>query len=471
MRRRPKSSVWRNADYRPSRITPGKKTAVVKRDAGDVLTPQFMEELRKQGVRQDSYDTMIELSRQSRIAEQIHGKNELEAFLDPANPSQTTEQQIGRQLVFDGQMPENIPPDRIIGSHVTPNGVLGIDGGFKSDSEVRRHTDAVMLQDALDVLRSDVRTEVLSPDSIRDVYDKWADNAFRGQTSIGHFNAAAGEYYGQQALKLKGYSAPSDENRSFASKKAADRRNEATTVGSQRLIENSRQLTDKDVSQSADFRVTYPDGSVNAIDYQMGDKLDLPTVNLNVLKGSNITADSLPQVEREMVRVAQQLETYGIKPDMDLIMTQLQKEGILAPTVMTSIEKGTRAGKFMSNAANIGQLNKDDQHRMAGVLYGLSSPGKMSEMYGMLPDEFRYYDSEDVRNYLGSQYAKGGDNLRAFTKNRTGMPGNLYYNVDTAGQPGGLLNESTNLQFSEPYTFGDVSNVARPKSAFDEVPF
>lgn len=427
------------------------------RKAGTVIDDNFMAELKQLSDKQVKDEMFEEELNQLSIAEAIHGKRELAAFLDPSNPSRSMEQQIGRDLVMRGQEPEFIPADRILGANLSPRG-LGIDGEFKPDSEVRRHIRGDINNDGnLEFDRKNVYTEILSPEQIDKVYEAWKPNAFGGNTGRDDFNNAAGEYYGQQGLKLAGYLAVPDDARSFVARKADA---SISPVGTGRLIENSRTLSGPDIGQSADFRVYDTNQQdVKAVDYQVATIQNDPSLNANVLKNSNLTRADLPQFEREMVRVAQKMQSAGVEPELDLIFSELQKEGILAPTVMRHRDQGTRPGKFMSDAPIMGDVNFDDQHRMAGVMYGLVKPGSHHEKYGMLPEEFRLINSQSLRKHVAGQYAKGEVTVNPFIKDD--RRGNLYFNVplDNTVRPSGLLTANENRQFSQPYTFGDVSDV------------
>ncbi len=435
---------------------------LVNRYAGDdPLVNEALDHLRMNRLLDDAMEHM-EQKDQIAIAKQIvGGEKELKAFMRKDNPSQSAEQQIARDYLMKGKLPKNMPPDRILGKDVT-DVQLGIDGTFRPDSEVRRHV-VLDIDDNGDLAfdRKNVRTEILSPQGIQESFDAWKPNAFNNNAARGQFNTAASEYYGQQALKLLGNTAVSDSNRSHGARQASRRGNTASTVGTDRLVENSVRLRDKDVKQSADFRMMTPEGKQRVLDYQVGTDIKDQKVNLNILKGSNLKNGDISALNDDMKRVAQKLKQQGATPDIDMIFKVLQDEGKLAPTVMDSRSAGTRPGKFMSDAPIMGEVNFDDQHRMEGVLFGMVDKDDLSKPYGMLPKQFRSYYSDEVRQGLGKMYADNTVEGKLFTKTNDGRPGNLYYTDELTKGSTGVFPASVNSQFSEPYSFDTMNKVVQ----------
>ena len=62
---------------------------------------------------------------------------------------------------------------------------------------------------------------------------------------------------------------------------------------------------------------------------------------------------------------------------------------------------GMRAGKMMSDAPFMGQLNKNDQHRYEHVLYGLQGPdlGRLGQG-GAVPQGYYNVNTADARRYM-----------------------------------------------------------------------
>ena len=440
------------------------------REAGGV-DAQLIEEIRQAGLQQEADEEFAEQMRQLSIAEEIHGKKELAAYLSPNNPSQTVEQQIGRQLVQDGVMPAAIPADRVLGGNTTMKPrELGIDGAFKSDSEVRRHAlGSLNSEGDLDIDRSDVRTEILSPRGIKEAFKSWYDNikdskfAPRRGKERENFNRAAGEYYGQQALLLNDRSPVLDKDRSAHVQNTTWL--SGNTMGSDRLIENSRTLTGEDIGQSTDFRLVDTDGQIKAIDYQMGPN---PTdnINLNLVKSGSRkygNSEDIAELTDQMIAAAQELKAANQATDLDSVMTYMVNKGQL-PTPRAGFQgkadDGMAPGKFLSNSENLGSVNQDDQHRMAGVLYGMFDD--INSEYGMLPTGHHYFDAEKVREYIGRQLAFGklpqGKGLFSHdvAAARYGRPqkGDVQMNIDIA--PKGFLRderEDYNAQIATPYGF------------------
>lgn len=421
------------------------------RKAGDVVTDDLLNDIKQLADEQVKTEMFEENMRQLGVVESIHGRKETAAMLDPTNPSKSVEQQVGRQLVMNGVAPASIPADRVLGSAVS-NPQLGIDGTFKPDSEVRRHvTGGIDADGNLNLDRTDVRTELLSPRGRREAYRDWAQNAFGNQTGMVHFNSAAAEYYGQQALKLMGNKPVPDSQRAQNTLIAADSGNTASTVGTDRLVENSVKLSDPDVDLSADFRYLTPEGKVMVGDNQVSRINDDGSMNFNVLKKSNLKPEKLKRVKNEMVQIAQDLEREGIPPNLDLIMGRMMRSGTLAEPTLTGRDNTTRAGKFMSSGTIVGQKNLDDQYKYDKVLYPIYDKGDLYEDEGYLPKSFRLFDTNKTRRYAGKALAKGGDDINLFMHN--GNNGDLQMSIVTPDNPDGKLGRDLNNQFREGYSF------------------
>lgn len=385
-----------------------------KRFAGDAL----LEEFRQLSEKQIAEEMFEEEMKQLGVAEAIHGKKELAAFLDPTNQSRTTEQQIARDLIFNGKINGAIPADRIEAAHVDQKTKgFGIDGIYQPDSEIRRHvTGNLNASGDLDLDRSDVYTEVLSPESDERLYQLWKQNATfdktgRPQDSRFNFNTAGGEYYGQQLLKASGFQRVKNVDRSDETKRAHEE-GKVSSYGTDRLIENSRKLTSPDTAYSSDYRGITPDGRIVALDYQTG-QLDYenPSVNLSIFKNLNFDNDSQKRAfEDNMVVTAKRLKESGQRYDLDSIFKEMINNNQFPSYIRTgylrpSDPAGSRAGKFLSDADYMGQGNHDSQHRMEGIVYGMHPKGHRHQPGGMQPQDMVYLNADSVRYQLGEHLA------------------------------------------------------------------
>ena len=436
------------------------------RKAAGGITPEFLEEIKQAGISQDNLEMMEESARQLRVAQDIHGKTELAAYMDPTNPSRSVEQQVSKGLLERGELPSSMPPDRLLGAYATMSPrETGIDGAFKPDSEIRRHAlGSLNDQGDLIIDRSDIRTEILSPRGVDEAFGTWAANGekqyqkslekgrrvFKPTLDREQFNRAAGEYYGQQALRLKGYSPVLDADRSKHIKNTTFLENNA--LGSDRLIENSRGLTRGDIGTSTDFRVVNEGGEVEAIDYQMG-KNPNSSINANLIKsGARDFKGDEGTAEQQFMQAAQQLKAEGKSTDLDTIMQSMVDTGLLGQPkagFQAKSKDSMAPGKFLSNAKNMGAVNTDDQHRMAGVLYGHFDD--IHGQYGMLPTGHSYYSADKVRDYIGGMMAQGkmpkGNGMFSHGRGKGDLQINLSVN------PSGFLRgdmSDYNTQLSQP---------------------
>lgn len=421
------------------------------RMSGDLLS-----EIKGLADKQVAEEMFEEEMRQLGVAEAIHGRKELAAYLDPTNPSRTVEQQIGKQLVMDGVVPQIIPADRILGENITAAG-LGVDGIYKPDSEVRRHVRGGMVGDDLELDRTDVRTEFLSPRGRSQTYEDWKPGAFMGNDSLVSFNRAVSEYYGQQALKLRGATAVPDDMRAHQTRKANER-GKLSTVGSDRLIENSRTLTDADTAQSADFRYLDEEGRLVVADNQAGDLTPDNIINFNLLKKSNLNLRDIGagNFKTMLAGEAQRLKAAGLPHTLDDIFGQLIERGELAPLAMRQRDTGTRAGKVLSGQPIMGEANFDDQHRYQKLLYPVQAKGAMYKDEGYLPEKFKMFDTAKASKAIGDILAN--PNADPSTLNFFQQGGKLSAALRTLNNSSGegyLKDRSLNKQFSEGYSFGN----------------
>ena len=76
--------------------------------------------------------------------------------------SKTAEDQVGRQLLMEGTMPEILPADLYSVSDLTDKSQLGIAGPFQADSVVKQSTTGGLNDEGLlEVTHRPIRTEYL----------------------------------------------------------------------------------------------------------------------------------------------------------------------------------------------------------------------------------------------------------------------------------------------------------------------
>ncbi len=432
---------------------------LVNRYAGDdPLVNEALDYLRESRLVDDAMAHM-ENKRQLNTLQDIHGAKELSAYLDPSNQSKTVEQKIARDLLYKGQLPQRLPADSVEAAFSSSN-QSGVDGSFQPDSEIRRHvTGGLNSQGDLMIDRSDVRTEVLSPESIDRLFNKWKQDSVFGksgqrQDSRFHFNTAAGEYYGQQMLKAQGFKPVTDANRSQETKRA-DSYGKPSAMGTDRLIENSAGVTSPDTAYSSDYRAIANDGRTVALDYQTGElnRRD-PHANLNIFKNINWENDRQKRAfENNLKAVAQDLASQNKTHGLDEIMSVMRDKAMLPEYLSIGYldpksGPGTRAGKFLSNAPVMGQQNKNPQHRMEGIMYGLSDNRHRHSEYGMMPQELVYLEANSVRQQLGHHLAHD-----RIVGNISGMYDNkVNWNVPLRSLKT-VMDHNYKGQLSTPYTF------------------
>ena len=304
----------------------------------------------------------------------------------------------------------------------------GIDGPFKKDSTIRLHTeygktnDPVLLPSAeqYGIRETGLRTEYLSPQGEQELFDRFAkemraDPFKRGQDTPESFNRAVQEYYGQQALKLAGNKPVADRDRSYNVRKDAGK-HKNTTLSTDRLIETNASMLGGDVGRPAgDYRYMTPEGQLKVGDYQGADYTDPrrpmdATIRLQLIKGSKMSPEQRTRFAGNIREAASQVA------DIDDALKIMQQRGQLPELVMPEIKQnkrryfrdgtedkrlGMRAGKMMSDAPFMGQLNKNDQHRYEHVLYGLQGPalGRLGQG-GAVPQGYYNVNTADARRYM-----------------------------------------------------------------------
>ena len=316
---------------------------------------------------------------------------------------------------------------------------LGIDGPFKPDSDVRIHTEYADTNDPLldddvrqyGIRETGIKTEYLSPSAEESLYKEWrqreiqaaADKGWNPPTEEGLskevFNRFAGEYYGQQALKLAGNTAPSDRQRSYGVRNAGPN-HPSTTLGTDRIVENSRALTAPEIRNSADYRYVTPQGELTTGDFQVQtyDRGQAPLstdVRLQLVKGGNWAGEDRPNRQGASL-IAQKLEgvSQGIT-DIDEAFARLGQSEQIPPTVRGNIKQrydgrgpyGIRGGKLASNAPYLGQENFDKQHQYDNVLYAVQAAQRLNNAGGSVPQGYYNVNANTARQHA-AQLAQQG---------------------------------------------------------------
>lgn len=327
------------------------------------------------------------------------------------------------------------PYNTVRGSEVQGRGIAG---PIKPDSNVRIHTEYGNTGDALldtDVAQYGLRelgvnTEYLSPQTSQQLYSQWAsqqraDPYTKEQSSVEHFNRSIGEYYGQQALKLAGMKPVQDVDRSFNVKRD-NGRNANSTLGTDRLIETNASLLGGDVGMPAgDYRYYRPDGTVAVGDYQVSNYDSNPldaAIRLQMIKGSRMRPRDHDQFASNLRTAAQ--ESSNIDEALALMNRREQIPNLVTGNIKRNNPReqryGMRAGKMMSDAPFMGQLNHNDQHRYEHVLYGLNPTKALLTTPGAggIPTAYVDVNTGNVREYMNDnvQDARMGADGSAFIR-------------------------------------------------------
>ncbi len=338
--------------------------------------------------------------RQRAVVQAMHPEVDVDALINRS--SMTAEQQVARGLLFDGVMPDVLPADRYRVQDLADRSQLGIAGPFQQDSTVRQSTTGGLVERNtedgpemfLEVNHRPVMTEYLSPAGEDRLYAAWSQLVDPYQRNAGQFNAAVGEYYGQQMLKSLGYSAVSDADRSVRSRRASDR---ATTEGTDRLIENSRGLLDEEIDRSGDYRYYDPQGELRVGDYQTGEVRD--TIRLNLLKA--LTPEVGQAFKENYNRGVRQVLETNDRPTPLNVIDELVQDGTLPLVKQGSEGRGIRAGKGLSGQPYFEEQNPLRQFRYDDVLYGHSTPARRESRGGYIPEDVVLVDAAKANDVMG----------------------------------------------------------------------
>lgn len=385
-----------------SKWAPKPKTEV--RKAGEVFDEGKLDALLSE-IREEGDEEL----RQQAIVQQMRPEVDVEALI--RGDSRTAEQQVARGLLFDGVVPASLPADNYRVQDLADKSQLGIAGPFQSDSRVRQSTTGSMVERMtedgpekfLEVERRPILTEYLTPETEDKLYNSWRQlNPQENEYARRNFNALGGEYYGQQILKAMGARPVSDRDRSYKSRNASA---SATTMGTDRLVENSVGLLSPEIDRSGDYRYLSADGSVKVGDYQTGYTemrgRPVDTVRLNLVKSlQGMTSNERQNFERNYANTAVALKQKGINPTPDAVIGAMA-DVTLPPIKQASTGDGIRGGKALSALDTFASQNYDDQFRYDTVLYGLQEPGVRERPGGMIPEEVIFLDNSKANEAIG----------------------------------------------------------------------
>ena len=346
--------------------------------------------------------------KQEAIVQMIHPEVSIDGLI--GGTSRTAEQQVARELLFDGKMPDVLPADLYSASDLTDKSELGIAGPYQQDSAIKQSTTGGLnSKGELEIEHRPIRTEYLTEDAEERLFKEW--QRLNNSTSRRNFNAGIGEYYGQQALKAVGNTPVPDDQRSFRVRQG--KRNDYSegrrivklveagdsTLGTDRLIENSVGLLNPDIDQSGDYRYVSPEGYLTVGDYQTGELRD--TVRLNLLKSlSPGVADTFRQKYPRGVEI---LREKGLKPTPDNVVRLMLDDGILPPVKQQARDSGIRGGKALSDSPTFREANVDDQYRYNEYLFGHGQKENLDQPYGYMPEEMILVDLGAANRALGDK--------------------------------------------------------------------
>lgn len=360
--------------------------------------------------------------KQEAIVQNMHPEVSVSGLMN--GTSRTAEQQVARDLLFRGEMPDALPADLYSASDLADKSELGIAGPYQSDSAIKQSTTGGLVSQTFDgetdqileVNHLPVRTEFLSENSEERLFDTWKKLGGTGGRRL--FNADVGEYYGQQALRLVGANAVSDANRSDRVKNnsrgpAAARlagtslvSSADSTKGTDRLIENSVGILNDDIDFSGDYRYDI-NGEVRVGDYQAGDTVNsqtnpLDTIRLNLLKQVEGSGTSPRAIKDKWARTERQLMSQGIQATPIKVMQAMLNKGELPPRKRGSFGVGIRGGKSVAADPMFRNENRDSQYRYDDILFGHTDINARSQPYGYIPDELILVDNRKALNALGN---------------------------------------------------------------------
>lgn len=345
--------------------------------------------------------------------------------------------------------------------------ILGIDGRPAPDSEIRVFnklnisTDPESGDELFTLEKVGVPTEYMSPREIQRQYDIYLSNTTNpNQRNRLHFNSSnVAEYYGQQGLKLAGYSAPSNKQRSEFQRLPGNEGKPFSTLNTDRIIENTPQSSIPEGILAGDYRYVTPTGKVRVGDYQTGDTTG--DIRLNVIKAANLMRGDSFKLEKNLRGEMNKNRTY----DIDKAIA-----GLISKDVLPGYTQGTpqgrygmRPGKILSNAPTAGKVNTYSQFRYDDLLFGLSTRENRLSEEGMIPQNLVLVDNNKVREIVGRKIIDNSinnsgpvleinrDPRKSTEKIDAMIPVSALLSGTQSGKP--LLNEELMSQLRRPYRF------------------
>jgi len=393
--------VRKRASLQDAKVIPTPvKQEPTQRMAGDVI-PEGLDSLLSE-IREEGREEL----KQEAIVQMMRPEVSVEGLMN--GTSRTAEQQVARDLLFRGEMPDALPADLYSASDLADRSELGIAGPYQSDSAIRQSTTGGLnSKGELEVSHLPVRTEFLTEGTQERLFDAWQN--LNGNTKRSMFNADVGEYYGQQALKLVGATPVSDANRSTkvrqGIRKSPGQRPEPlptsqSTAGTDRLIENSTGILSPDIDLSGDYRYMM-DGDVRVGDYQTGNPLD--TVRLNVLKQVQGPGTSSRAIKENWANTERALKAQGITPNPLEVIDAMVRNGQLPEKKRGSFGVGIRGGKSLSASPMFRDENREDQFRYDDILFGHTNQDRRNKAYGYIPEELVLVNNRKAINSLGNR--------------------------------------------------------------------
>ena len=337
-----------------------------------------------------------------------------------------------------------------------------MDGEVRDNSEIRRDVTAYINEDgSYDFERGDTRTEVMTPADLASTKSKWQRDRDIDQQYYApdQFENLAGEYYGQQALKLAGMKAPNLDQMDYTNRGLAMDSREAVKQkginGKDRLIIDNTGINAPEVFQNgkpSDYRYVTPEGNVIVGDYQRAD--DDGSLRMNLAKASGFSENDIQMLERKLVEVAQKTKSTDFD---EIFATAINEMGL---EVGSSVAKASqrsnkqlRAGKGLSSGEIMGAEHQwNDNIKTNEVVYGLNKGS-------VQPQDIKVVDTEEFRKQA-AQDLLAGKLPDLFTMGK----GGIEMKIETPSRS--LLDADQMAQINEPYALDKpMQKIARPKRA------
>ena len=350
-------------------------------------------------------------------------------YFKTSSQSKSAESKRNQQILATGQAPKAVPYDSFMAEDMNYRSDRpGIDGKYQPGSEVRVHTvkgnaSEPNLEGNVPIIRrTNVWTEMPSQAGLEKLYDDFKvsaaehnrkDKRFAAGNSIEAFNRTLAEYYGQQGLLLSGRTPVSDAERSDGVKRRAQR-GDATAMGTNRLIEQTRGMNDDEVFFEKDYRYKDKDGRVI-----VGDSQTLPSANgrSNYVWGDIFNAARLDSslsenegigLKRAIMDKAADVRSRGGDEGMDRVIKELIEEDVL-PDINSvgniksgkqqgvALGKATGKSKIFSKDVNLG--NNPNQKELDEIIFS-ELPTNFKTKIGARPINMTIVDTEGMNRAM-----------------------------------------------------------------------